>query len=459
MKNLASVLMVIILALVLPVTVATGSEELAPYLKANIDWQQVRGETIKILVSPHHFWKLTYAFAPQFEKLTGIKVTWEFVPPRKLREKGVLDLATGTAFYATHSADCMYYAMYVKNGWVEPLNKYLNDSTLTDSKWYDVEDVFIGWREFNTLGGTLWGMPVEGLVSLLYYRDDLYEKYGLGEPDTLEELMTNVEKLNDPPNTYGIALRGMQGSGQNYYIYSSLFNEFGGVWFNKKMEPQVNSEAGIKALTYYVDILQKYGSPGVSGWNWDSIVAAMQQEKIAQFIDNSSYGPLLQDPTKSRVVGKVGFARWPKGPTGVRCAGLWNWGLPINTDVDPRKKIAAWLFIQWATSKETQYRTAFLTTEEYKTPSRFDVNRASIMEDKKFRNQYGEKDFLDVVFTSIQKDTHPNWRPRISEYSEIGDTIALIIQQALIGEKSVNDALNWANKKVEDIMRRAGYFE
>jgi len=436
---------------------ATIQERLSPYLKANIDWRQVEGEQIKILVLKHSHTDLTQALMPEFEALTGIKVIWEFVPPKQVRQKSTLDLASGTGMYATHSADCMYYAMYFKNDWIEPLDKYINDPSLTDKEWYDVNDIFPLWREANTINGKLGGIPIQGLTSLVFYRDDLYKEYGLREPDTYKDFMENSRKLTNPP-MYGVALRGMRGSGQNMWSFSMLFNAFGAKWFDEEMRPQVNSKEAIEALEYYCELLQKYAPPGVADWNWDSIVAAMQQEKIAQFLDNTSHAPKLQDPAKSRVVGKVGFARVPRGPAG-RCTGLWNWGLPINKSISERKKIAVWLFIQWATSKETQYRTAFLTTPEYTVPSRFDVTRVSILNDPKFREIYGEKDFIDMFIASVEKDTRPDWRPRIPEYSEVLDIMAVAVQEALIGQRKPKEALAWANNEIEKVMARAGYYD
>lgn len=435
---------------------ATLQEKLAPYLEANIDWRQVQGEEIKIIVLKHSHTTLLQELAPEFEALTGIKVTWEFVPPKQVRQKSTLDLASGTRMYATHSADCMYYSMYFKNNWVEPLGKYLNDPKLTDKQWYDVEDIVPLWRESNTIDGKLGGIPIQGLTSLVFYRDDLYEQYGLAKPDTFEDLMRNSEKLTRPP-MYGVALRGMRGSGQNMWSFSMLFNAFGARWFDAAMKPQVNSKAAVEALEYYCELLREYAPKGVADWNWDSIVAAMQQEKLGQFLDNTSHAPKLQDPAKSKVVGKVGFARVPRGPAG-RCTGLWNWGFPINKSISERKKIATWLFVQWATSRETQYRTAFLTTPQYTVPSRFDVTRVSIINDPEFRRAYGEKDFIDMFLASVEKDTRPDWRPRIPDYSEVLDLMAVAVQEALIGQREPQDALDWANREIEKVMAKAGYY-
>ena len=61
--------------------------------------------------------------------------------------------------------------------------------------------------------------------------------------------------------------------------------------------------------------------------------------------------PSRQIPRSRRSIGKIGFARWPKGPAGKRVTSIWNWGFPINAALPKKAKKATWLFIQWAASK------------------------------------------------------------------------------------------------------------
>lgn len=111
---------------------AQAGADLSAYQKAGIDWQQAKGESITVAVIPASYFDNLGALVPQFEALTGIKVRVEKIPPGQIRQKAVLDLSSGTGNYATHAADPMYYPLYAANGWVEPLDQYLNDDKLTD---------------------------------------------------------------------------------------------------------------------------------------------------------------------------------------------------------------------------------------------------------------------------------------------------------------------------------------
>ena len=101
------------------------ADDLAPYRAAKINWKQVEGETITVMVIPASYFENLITLQPQFEALTGIKLRFEKVPPGQIRQKALLDLSSKTATYATHAADPMYYPLYVSNNWVEPLDKYL----------------------------------------------------------------------------------------------------------------------------------------------------------------------------------------------------------------------------------------------------------------------------------------------------------------------------------------------
>ena len=163
-----------------------------------IDWQQVSGETITVAVIPASYFENLITLAPQFKALTGIDVRFEKIPPAQIRQKSVIDLTSKTGTYATHAADPMYYALYAANKWVEPLDTYLNDKSLTDQAWFKLDDIIPAWRSANGIDGKLYGMPYDGEVTIQVYRKDLYDAKGLKPADTLEAYMSNAAALNTP---------------------------------------------------------------------------------------------------------------------------------------------------------------------------------------------------------------------------------------------------------------------
>jgi ABC-type glycerol-3-phosphate transport system substrate-binding protein len=431
---------------------AQGPADLAPYQRARINWRQVEGESISVAVIPASYFDNLLGLLPQFEALTGIKVRAEKVPPGQIRQKALLDLSSKTGTYATHAADPMYYPLYVSNRWVEPLDKYLNDATLTDAGWFNYNDILKAWREADSVDGKPYGIPYDGEVTVQVYRKDLYDAKGLKPADTYEQLLANAKALNDPANRmYGLALRGFAGAGQNMYIYPSLLRGFGGSWFDGK-NVVVNSPKAVEALQWYVDTLASYASPAVRNWNWPDIADAFSQGTLGCYIDAHSSAAVITNPEKSKVVGKVAYARWPKGPSGKRVTSIWNWGFPINAALTDKQKKATWLFISWAASAETQARTSW----KFDGPAkRSGLNRLSLWKSPEFAGAMkGAGDnFIQAALDSLEMDTDVEWRPRVPQWPAIGETMATAIQSALVGQKKSKEALDEAQARIAQIMK------
>ncbi len=419
---------------------------------AKVNWQQAKGSAITIGVIPAGYFKNLEALLPAFKELTGIDARLEMTPPGQIRQKAVLDLSSKTGTWASHAADPMYYDLYVANGWVDPLDGYLGDASMTDAAWFDYEDILRGWRGATSVGGKPYGIPYDGEATLQVYRSDVYKTLGLKPAETLEEYAANAAKANAPANRmWGAALRGFKGAGQNMYIYPSLYLAFGGKWFNGgKMT--VNTPEGVAALEWYVDLLKKNAPGGVENWNWPDIADAFSQGTLASYIDANSSAAVIANKEKSKVVGNIGFARWPKGPSGRRVTSIWTWSFPINAALSKKDKVATWLFIQWATSKETQAATSYAFDGDYK---RLGVNRSSTWAQGPFRDMLGGlgANFIEASIQSLEKDTDVDWRPRTPQWPAVGETMATAIQASLVGQAKPAEALATAQKKIDGFMK------
>jgi ABC-type glycerol-3-phosphate transport system substrate-binding protein len=428
------------------------ADDLAPYTSAKVNWKQAEGEQITIAVIPASYFENLISLQPQFEALTGIKLRFEKVPPGQIRQKALLDFSSKTATYATHAADPMYYPLYVSNKWVEPLDKYLSDASLTDPTWFKYDDIIKAWRDADSVDGKPYGIPYDGEVTVQVYRKDLYAAKGLKPAETYDELVANAKALTDAnERIFGLALRGFSGAGQNMYIYPSLLRGFGGSW-GSGGNVVVNSPEAVNALQWYVDTLGQYAPPAVRNWNWPDIADAFSQGTVATYIDAHSSAAVINNPEKSKVVGKIAYARWPKGPSGKRVTSIWNWGFPINAALSERAKKATWLFIIWAASAETQARTSWKFAGPAK---RSGINRVSLWKSTEFADAMkGAGDnFIQAALESLEFDTDVEWRPRVPQWPAIGETMATAIQAALVGQKKPKEALDEAQSRIQQILK------
>ena len=235
------------------------------------------------------------------------------------------------------------------------------------------------------------------------------------------------------------------------YIYPSIFREFGGDWM-KGGKLTVNGPEAEAALAWYVDIMKKYAPTAAANWNWPDIADAFSQGTVANYIDAHSSASVVNNPEKSKVIGKVAYARWPKGPSGKRTTSIWNWGFPINSALPEKKRKATWLFIQWAASAETQARTA----HSFAGPDQALGRQPHLGLEGPRLHQADERLWRELRRGHdgrLQDDTDVDWRPRVPQWPAIGDTMATAIQSALSGQATIKAALDDAQHRIEPMMR------
>jgi multiple sugar transport system substrate-binding protein len=419
----------------------------------DIDWKQAAGTAITVGVIPAGYFQNLEAVLPQFRELSGIDVKLEATPPGQIRQKAILDLSSKTGTWATSATDPMYYPLYVSNGWIDPLTDFLDNPDLTDKAWFDYDDILENWRGAATIDGVPYGIPFEGEATIQIYRSDVYEKLGLKPAETLEEYAANAARVNDPGNRlWGAALRGFKGAGQNMYIYPSIFLAYGGKWFDGD-KLVVNGPEAAAALEWYVALLKSAAPEGVENWNWPDIADAFSQGTLGSYIDTHNSAAVLADPSKSQVIDKVGFARWPAGPSGRRVTSIWNWSFPINASVSDEEKAAAWLFIQWAGSKEVQAATSTGFEGAYK---RLGVNRTSLWESPEYKALLDGigAGLTETTMASIKEDTDVDWRPRVPQWAAVGEIVATAVQAALVGQAAPAAALDAAQGEVDGVMKQ-----
>jgi len=431
------------------------SFDLGAYQSAKINWRIAEGQSINVAVIPASYFDNLIAVTPEFEALTGIKVRYDKVPPGQIRQKVVLDLSSKTGNISTHAGDPMYLPLYAANKWTEVLEPYLNDPQLTDKGWFRYEDIFEAWRKADMIDGKTYAIPYNGEMTIQTYRKDLYDAKGLKAAETFDEIVSNAKAIHNPAERlWGFCLRGMPGAGQNMYIYPSISGAFGAKWFDAAGKIKVNSPEALAALEWYVTTNNTYAPQAAQNWNWPDIADAFAQGTIGCYIDGHSAVTVIANPERSKVMGKIGFARWPKGPGGKRVSSIWNWAMPINAAMPEKARHATWLFIQWAACEETQARTSY----KFKGPGkRFDLNRLSMwkLPDYLETMKNAGSNFVKASLDSLDLDTDVDWRPRVPQWPAIGETMGKIIQSALVGQVKPKQALDDAQQQVERIMSGA----
>ena len=114
---------------------------------------------------------------------------------------------------------------------------------------------------------------------------------------------------------------------------------------------QTDGPEAIWAGELYKRMNREFSPPGTIGFNWNECQTTFSQGRAAMWLDGIGFATPLEDPTKSRIVGKVGYGITPRGPKGHH-SGLFGDGLGIARA--STKKQAAWLFVQFMCNKQHQ---------------------------------------------------------------------------------------------------------
>jgi len=424
-----------------PVAAATEAPNpLAEYQKAKIDWQQAKGESLSLMLVRHFWTDAVKANLDQFKQLTGINVTLDVYEEEEFRQKRTIALTSGSDTPDIFMLD--WLGQFVDAGWVEPLDGFLSDPTLTDAEWYDVNDIFAGARNFGTYKGKFAGMPITAEVEVLFYRKDLLEAKGLKVPETMDDLYKVATALKTS-DMAGIANRGRRGAGANAWPWAGYVMSYGGRVLDDQFQPVFNSPEAVAGTEMYAKLLQDAGPAGVVNYDWYEVLQDFQQGKAAMFTDSSGFVPTLLDKTSTPVADKVGFAAFPKGPgKDAPVPNGWYWLVGVNANSQHKK--AAWLFLEWATSKPGTLAIA---------ASGGSPARASAWQDPTFAKNFGEV-AVPVVVESLgyaKMAAYPYAHPK---YPEFGDKIGIAIADVIEKKATAQEALDKAVDETKQILAK-----
>src|SRR5574341_1452251 len=337
------------IGLILGVALASSTQA------AEFNWQQFKGTQLRVLLNKHPWQAGIEPHLKDFEVLTGIKLIAEVYPEDQFRAKTLVELTSGASSIDVFmSMPAQEGLKYMRAGWLQPVDEFLKDPSLTAPD-YNWNDFLEKTREAMTIEGKLVGPPIQVENVALMYRKDIFQKYNVKVPTSLDELEAAAKALNGRPMAddgqpgFGFVARGKRAAATS--VFSGYLHAMGATWLAPNREPVFNSDEGVKAFDLYGRLLRLYGPPGSENNHWYEASSIMGQGKAAMYTEFDSISAFVEDPEKSKVKGKMGYATFPKGPTGNpgTMATVWGLGIPKNS----KHPKAGWLFLQWATSKET----------------------------------------------------------------------------------------------------------
>jgi multiple sugar transport system substrate-binding protein len=370
---------------------------------------------VAVLAQPRDGLTILEKYKDEFKALSGASFNIDYLNENDRRAKSRADAST-VGKYNVYYIDEANIALFASSKWVVPLLDYY-------PKDYDYADFDAGRQKTATVDGVVYFAPLTGGTDLMVYRKDLLEKAGITPPKTLDEFIVAVQKLNDPDHgVYGIALRGLRGSGANVWRWMPYFRGLGGQWFEGN-KPVFNSDAFVKATQTYLDLF-KYSPPGTKTGSWDESTGAFLSGHVALLVESSPLAGWAIDPTMSKVLGKVGYTAPPSPLPGSGYSHGFAIGTKGNKDDAARK--CAGLFIAWATSKENEKRRL----DEGKFG---ELNRTSIMTSDEFNQKFGA-DLGQALVDAAKVTTITFWQD--PDWPALGDHWGIELEELVTGTRT-----------------------
>jgi multiple sugar transport system substrate-binding protein len=155
----------------------------------------------------------------------------------------------------------------------------------------------------------------------------------------------------------------------------------------------------------------------------------------------------------SNLKGKVGYARLPRGPK--RSASMYGGtGIGINATATKKEQKAAWLFVNWATSKKTQLAN-LKSDVGGGTPTRDSVYK--LPEVEKARKPPSKMPNIltaDAVFEAWEPE-NIGLRPKIAAWNECDTTIFTQLSKMLAGQQDPDKCMANTKQGMEQAMENA----
>lgn len=389
-----------------------------------------------------------------WEEETGADVIIHKLPYSGLYERLVMELTSRTGTYDLITMDVVWYQTFAK--YLLDLGKYMEDPSIANTSRIARDDWIENiWKchafDLSFEEGRRIGVPFCPNSFLFTYRKDLFEEYDISIPEYVDwdwalevakKLTLDVDG-DGKIDIYGHVLNGMRDDpiACEHYMraldYGVPYRDpYHSAFFDENWVPTFNkTDAWKKALQFMVDV-KPYAPPGIAGFHFSDTVRWLSEGKAATAEVITEVIAEIEDPTKSTAAGKFGYIP-PK------VANIHGWGL--SACADSRNPEATYKYIEFLCSPEIRRELA----KAGLTPIRKSVvNDSGLQELYPYLEMWLEATGGEWVGWSV-----------VPEQPTLLEMHGKYPSAALIGEITVDEAIDSMQKECTEIMRKAGYYD
>jgi len=317
-----------------------------------------------------------------------------------------------------------------------------------DLNEYGAEEVagehFQAIIENNTVDGKLVAMPWFTDAGLLYYRQDLLDKYDLELPKTWEELeraaktIQTGERAAGNQDFWGFVWQGNAYEGLTCDALEWIHSNGGGAIVNSDKEITIYNEKAVEAVEMAGNWVGYISPPGVTGMAEEDARKAWEAGNAA-FMRNWPYAYSLGNQEGKVIAGKYDVAPLPAGDSGSGSATLGGWNLAASK-YSNNPEWAAKLALFMAGDEVQKLRA----TEGSFNPT--------------IKNLYKDEDVLEAnpffgklydVFTNAVARPSTQTAPQYNQTSEL---FFQAVHKVLTGEEDADSALAYLELDLQDLL-------
>jgi multiple sugar transport system substrate-binding protein len=378
---------------------------------------------------------------PLFESATGTKVQLLTEPYESFFAKALQDGTSKAGQYDIYIMDDPWIPQYAAAGILEDLTPH----GITMDADYPGPFADLGFwpprqgpriKGFETQDPKLVALPTIGDLQTLTYRNDVFPS----APATWDDLVAQGKAgVAAGKVKYGIVFRGVKGNPIVTSFYP-IFRSFGADFFDDKWNPIFNSAEGKQAADFFVTTLKALAPKGVAEFDSNQEGAAILGGEAAAIIQYSGNAIKSDDPTQSKVVGKLDFAVVPKQVSAIAQIGIFIHGVSASA---PNKDNAI-AFMKWFASNDAQVALARAGDLPVKSTAYADPEAV-----KNLR-------LLPVALAQLNAGAQA--RPRTPDWNKVESIIGTELNIALAAGGGGGAAMDTAATKVKDYLTQVGYY-
>ena len=290
---------------------------------------------------------------------------------------------------------------------------------------FDVSTYYEGPVASATLDDTLYGVPFGCNCLALYYNEDMFEAAGITEvPTTWDELKEAAEKLTSD-NVTGLAFCSVQNE-------EGTFNFVPWLWSTGATSYEINSENGIRALSFVKDLIDSgVMSKECINWTQGDVMNQFISGNVAMMIN----GP-WQIPTMREEAPELNYnvALIPMDAEYASVIGGENYAVVSGGNED-----GALDFLTYATQEE---QVIFMMTQMGYISADKEIAAAQFTD---------EGDAIYKKF--VEQMEYAQARGPLPEWPEVSDAISLAFNEVMTGSASPEDAAAEAQATIDSIVQ------